>query len=103
MQQLCREGDMLCRLAGDEFVILATSANDNIELLADRLVSGIAEPFVLTGEDRAQVSASIGITLVGPKDILVNAIERADQAMYRAKNSGKNRHCLWNPQQHVGS
>ncbi len=101
MQQLCREGDMLCRLAGDEFVILATSANDNLALLADRLVSAIAQPFILTGEDQARVSASIGITQVSPTDNLISAIERADQAMYCAKNNGKNRHCLWRAQEHV--
>lgn len=87
-----RESDMVARLGGDEFVILLDSVHNKIstEEIARKIKDEIAKPFVLDGR-HAYVSASIGIT-VFPIDgeTTEELMNNADQAMYEAKNSGRN-------------
>jgi len=87
-----RESDMVARLGGDEFVILLDSVHNkaSTEETARKIKDEIAKPFVLEGK-YAYVSASIGIT-VFPIDgeSAEELMNNADQAMYEAKNSGRN-------------
>jgi diguanylate cyclase (GGDEF)-like protein len=91
-----RDSDFLARLGGDEFVLLLVQATPHrpIESALQRLVNVISEPFefsdlMLT----ARVTASVGCALVIPPSIPTEAevLRLADQAMYAAKRSGKNR------------
>ena len=94
-----RETDTVARLGGDEFtVILAELAEPgSIERIAQNIVNKLADPFEL-GRDMAFVSASIGITLY-PNDAeeIDNLLKHADQAMYVAKNAGRNRYSYFTP------
>ena len=80
------------RLGGDEFVVLVDAIRDVAELaaVAKRILAVAAEPFDLAGP-RGQVTASIGIS-VYPYDgsEIDDLIKAADNAMYEAKQSGKN-------------
>ena len=88
-----RESDTVARLGGDEFTIILAELDDrsSVERIATAILNALAHPFEL-GDESAYVSASIGIT-VYPDDAstLEAMLKNADQAMYVAKNSGRNR------------
>jgi diguanylate cyclase (GGDEF)-like protein/PAS domain S-box-containing protein len=91
-----RETDLVARLSGDEFAVLAPKAVAEGALqLAEDLRAGIGEHF--PEEDQPEVSASIGIAIFGgPDGASAEAIlESADQAMYRAKEGGRDRIALF--------
>ena len=102
MKQVLRDGDTLSRLGGDEFVAVLMDI-DGIDAsvpILDRLLHAVAEPFPINGCVVA-VSASIGVTLY-PQSQDVDAdqlLRQADQAMYVAKQAGKNRYHLFDAAQ----
>ncbi|MEV6490270.1 GGDEF domain-containing protein [Actinoplanes sp. NPDC051633] len=89
------DGDLLARLAGDEFVVLAHGVHDTTGLarLADRLKSAFAEP-VLLGDTAVPVGASIGTTLFTAGQDCQDVLHRADTAMYEAKRESSRRDLL---------
>lgn len=97
LSQDMRDGDTLARLGGDEFVVLLNGL-DNVfqaEEIAQRLLSRISDPFEIA-DIRIFISSSLGLSIY-PLD---NAdpdtlIRHADQAMYSAKNEGKNTYRLY--------
>ncbi len=95
MTQVLREGDTLARLGGDEFVAILVDLPDisvSIPIL-DRLIEVAAQP-VPIGDALCEVSASIGVSYY-PQGEDIDAdqlLRQADQAMYRAKQAGKNRY-----------
>ncbi|UJP05649.1 MAG: EAL domain-containing protein [Nitrosomonas sp.] len=97
MKESLRKGDTLARIGGDEFVaVLGDLENmSDYELILQRLLAAAASP-IKVGELTLQVSASMGVT-VYPKDkVDVDQLLRhADQAMYAAKQAGKNRYHLF--------
>jgi len=89
-----RESDTVARLGGDEFTIVLSDLEDAsiAERLAQNIIQKLAEPFKLENET-VYLSASIGITFypedgANGEDLLKNA----DQAMYVAKDAGRNRY-----------
>jgi len=91
-----RKSDFVARIGGDEFIILINNINDisNVEIVADKILKKIAEPFIVSGQE-CFISASIGISMY-PTDG-ENAEEltkNADLAMYKAKDGGKNKYCF---------
>ena len=94
MQQVLREGDTLSRIGGDEFVALLLDLSDQemtLEFLP-RLLNAAAKPVHIDGLT-LQVSASLGLAFF-PQPEPVDSdqlLRHADQAMYIAKLSGKNR------------
>jgi diguanylate cyclase (GGDEF)-like protein len=89
-----RESDTVARLGGDEFVVLAEglSLAAGPELLAERLLGVLAEPFHLddANETSISISASIGIA-VGLRESAEELLRDADIALYAAKDGGRNR------------
>jgi diguanylate cyclase (GGDEF)-like protein/PAS domain S-box-containing protein len=97
MVHAIREGDTLARLGGDEFVILLPSqenVNDCIHRV-EHLLENIAQPIPI-GNQLFTITASIGVTIYPNDNHEADALLRhADQAMYQAKHSGKNRYFLY--------
>ncbi|MHA2938163.1 EAL domain-containing protein [Vibrio sp. RC27] len=98
MTETLREGDTLARIGGDEFVAVFNgldSLSDSLPLVG-RLLTAAAQPMQI-GSLNLQVSASIGLTYY-PQDQNIDAdqlLRQADQAMYQAKVSGKNRYHIF--------
>ena len=88
-----RETDTVARLGGDEFTVILAELDDtgSVERVAENILQNLAKPFRL-GDEIAYISASIGITLY-PDDAaeMEDLLKNADQAMYAAKNKGRNR------------
>lgn len=88
-----RESDTVARLGGDEFAVILPelSENGHAEEIAEKIITKLVEPFKL-GTEVIYVSASIGITLYPNDTNDIDALmKNADQAMYVAKNKGRNR------------
>lgn len=89
-----RKNDVVSRLGGDEFTIIISSIDslDIIDEIASKIIYELSLPFYIDHETLF-VSASIGIT-VAPSDGNTTDIllKNADQAMYSAKNDGRNRY-----------
>ncbi|HWX87525.1 MAG TPA: bifunctional diguanylate cyclase/phosphodiesterase, partial [Solirubrobacteraceae bacterium] len=97
LQVVVRDIDALGRLGGDEFVIVAEgmSLDAGPELIAERLLDALKQPFELKGaEHRLTVTASVGIA-TGDRGSAEELLRDADIAMYRAKWSGKNRYVVF--------
>jgi diguanylate cyclase (GGDEF)-like protein len=93
LQGAVRETDTLGRLAGDEFIVLAEelSLAAGPELIAERLLEALSEPFALAGcGARLKVTASVGVA-AGQRASGEELLRDADIAMYRAKCNGKDR------------
>ncbi len=86
-----RDGDVLARYGGEEFVLLLPHADaEQLESCCERLRLAFqqAEPVGVTVDT---LSLSVGMTLLYADDDLDEALQRADQALYRAKRGGRNR------------
>jgi diguanylate cyclase (GGDEF)-like protein len=86
-----RDSDTVARLGGDEFVVLLELNDEKYAaIVAQKILSAVARPFVLLGQD-FRVTASIGISTY-PQDGLdeQTLTKNADIAMYQAKEEGKN-------------
>ena len=89
-----RAVDSISRLGGDEFTIILSELHDpsNIERVAQNILKKLSEPFQLL-DDVAYISASIGVAMYPDDAKETQALLKcADQAMYRAKNTGRNRY-----------
>jgi len=93
LERSIRESDTVCRIGGDEFIILFSNILDEneIERLGDQLLQEVCKPFVW-GDDLLNVTASAGLALY-PHDggDSTDLLTQADWAMYQAKKYGRNR------------
>ena len=94
-----REVDTVARMGGDEFTVLVTElhATDPIESILRKILEALSSAFSLA-HDQVFVSASIGVT-VYPDDAMGidDLLKQADQALYVAKNAGRNRYHFFTP------
>ncbi|MBH2067761.1 MAG: EAL domain-containing protein [Burkholderiales bacterium] len=94
---ILRGTDIICRIGGDEFVVIVEPADDASEMasVARKILAVLAAPFALEGH-QLYVSASIGVSLY-PFDAqdVATLTRNADTAMYHAKHQGKNRYAVF--------
>jgi two-component system cell cycle response regulator len=91
-----RNVDAVARYGGEEFVaILPETMFDGAKVLADRIRERIAESVFLDNGAEFRVTASLGLATVDTDHMETSgdALARADAALYRAKNSGRNQVC----------
>ncbi|ATD05316.1 GGDEF domain-containing protein [Pseudoalteromonas tetraodonis GFC] len=87
-----RKHDIIARIGGDEFAAILPQLNDKdvISEIAQRIITNISKPFILFDQKRT-LGISIGITITnGQAHTSLEVKTHADQALYEAKNSGRN-------------
>jgi len=96
-----RAQDVICRIGGEEFLVICPNTDlDAAAQCAERLRSAVATTRVQVGTLSLQTTISVGVAamdkgMLGP-DALIKA---ADQAVYAAKQAGRNRSCVVRPRQ----
>jgi diguanylate cyclase (GGDEF)-like protein len=99
-----RESDSIGRLGGDEFVVLVdgSTMDTGPELVAERLLAVLREPFFLEGSSGGllTLTASIGIA-AGLRSSATLLLRDADIALYQAKADGKDRFAVFAPEMHA--
>lgn len=94
--QICsealRDSDSLGRIGGEEFVLLLPDTpQQNAEQVAERMRERLAQTPIRVQDQTLHITASFGVASISPEDGSLDAIlARADNAMYSAKNSGRN-------------
>jgi diguanylate cyclase (GGDEF)-like protein len=93
LTSLAPKSSLVARLGGEEFVV-ATFETIAAEHLAERMRQHIAtHPLQFDGKS-ISLAISLGVAWCGPEEHLSSAMARADEALYAAKKSGRNRVCL---------
>src|SRR5207245_6872468 len=91
-----RSTDLRCRYAGDEFlIILPDTPLAGAEQVAEALRQGIGRIRIASGNLHAPITISVGVAEMTRDDADAKSfLQRADEALYRAKRAGRNRVCL---------
>lgn len=104
LKDCMRESDTVSRLGGDEFTVILEMlehTEDSIAV-ADKILDAFKAPFILN-QEAVFVTASIGIAIYPlAGESTEKLIRNADTAMYRAKENGRNRYCLYSTAMHAG-
>ena len=92
IRQHCRQGDLIGRYGGEEFVLCLpdTSLPQALEI-AERICSAMPETVMTYDNREIRVTVSIGLAALRPGDSIELWLSRADQALYEAKRGGRNR------------
>jgi len=88
-----RGGDYVFRMGGEEFlIVLVDTDQDGSRLFAERLRHAVAkEPMLAAADTLLNVTVSVGVTLHDGHPDYQRSMQRADQALYQAKRSGRDR------------
>jgi diguanylate cyclase (GGDEF)-like protein len=99
MRQQVRETDLVGRFGGEEFaIVLSGTPEGEAAQVAERIRRGAGVVKVLTDDMIVGVTISIGVAILGSHgDDLGDLLAAADLALYRAKNAGRNRICVYDP------
>src|SRR4029077_3314872 len=92
-----RREDLVARLGGDEFAVITTDATDlgALQRFSERLIAVLRAPYSIGGHTLL-IGASIGMTVLdGNNSDAADVKRRADVALYRAKNEGRSRACIY--------
>ena len=92
MRDVLRGSDLKCRYGGEEFlVLLPETPLEGAKRVADTLRRELADMVVPWKDESVTITASLGVTVALPSEIDCEAlIARADAALYRAKDQGRN-------------
>jgi len=103
IESILRPQDTIARLGGDEFVIVLNNmeSSKNVGRVLLRILRKIAQPYQYKEQLIQSISASIGVTLY-PEDKVDDdtLLRHADQAMYTAKENGKNQFMFFDAKEH---
>jgi diguanylate cyclase (GGDEF)-like protein len=96
---LLRPEDLVSRLGGDEFAVIITGGIDTgtLQRMADRIIAAICAPYSINGHN-ILIGASVGIAIIDRRSedaAAADVMRYADMALYRAKNEGRNRACIY--------
>ena len=101
MKSTVRESDVLARLGGDEFAILYPNVDSTqAQIAATRLLDAIRQHTAVIQGQQIRTTASMGIVLFPEHGMqATELLMQADMAMYRAKDQGRNRFCVYSPEE----
>jgi diguanylate cyclase (GGDEF)-like protein len=97
LRSIVRDEALVARLGGDEFAIITPGATDSGTLLAiaDRVLATLCHPYSIMGHTLV-IGASVGIAVIDrPSLSAADVMRYADMALYRAKNEGRRRACIY--------
>jgi diguanylate cyclase (GGDEF)-like protein/PAS domain S-box-containing protein len=102
IQHTIREEDTIARVGGDEFVVLISDldmdiqqATAKVERISEKIHHAISDPFNIEGHT-LNITSSIGVAFINNKEEMANdLLKHADAAMYNAKKEGKNTTCYY--------
>ena len=109
LKKITRNVDIIARFGGDEFVIILPETDGNgvkyfVQRIYDELkkcnyfteliTNQISKKIIIKNENK--ISCSIGIATTLENDENNNILQKADEALYKAKKNGKNSFCFWN-------
>jgi predicted signal transduction protein with EAL and GGDEF domain len=93
-----RGNDLVARLGGDEFAVITSASSDraSLDLIAGRIISTLCAPYSISGHTIV-IGASIGIAVIDQRSEgeAADVMRYADMALYRAKNEGRSRACIY--------
>ena len=99
VQGLIRAEDFFARIGGEEFALLTRNEGiDSLKILAERVRSLIEELSITLDDKTLKVSISVGVSFMGEEGRKLDKktlFSQADSALYKAKNSGRNRVCCF--------
>jgi diguanylate cyclase (GGDEF)-like protein/PAS domain S-box-containing protein len=86
-----RSSDVACRLGGDEFVVISEGVQrrEYVAAVAAKIVTAMRKPFEFDGV-AVSVSASVGVAFGTGEETADTIVKRADEALYRVKQAGRN-------------
>jgi diguanylate cyclase (GGDEF)-like protein len=94
LERSARHADVVCRYGGEEFVVLLPQTSlEQAGVLAERLRLGISQNPIDLAKSKQRITVSIGMAQLGPQMDGEALVKAADNALYRAKQAGKNRVC----------
>lgn len=99
MNNSMRDSDIVCRFGGEEFLVICPGADVEVaKLLGDRIRKAVENNIIDSDEFKGNITISIGVAVrspghSSPKDMIKNA----DEALYAAKEAGRNMVCIAGP------
>lgn len=98
LQQTAPGTAVIGRMGGEEFAILLCNGSIAMgRLLAEATRQALHAEGIVAAPEPRQVTASFGVTAIGPDEHLSDALRRADAALYQAKRTGRDRVCVADP------
>ncbi|POF43097.1 GGDEF domain-containing protein [Pseudomonas laurylsulfativorans] len=95
LESCLRQSDIVCRWGGEEFIVLLKDTDGKTGLMiAEKIRLHVEQQRYTYNGQALHVTVSIGLTTLQPDDTLHSLLSRADHAMYRAKQTGRNRTCV---------
>ena len=97
IKQACRISDIKARYGGEEFIVLLPNTDmQQAQVVAEKLFEMIKSESYSDSKNQTSITVSIGISFFHEQlKTYSDMIDEADQAMYQAKNSGRNRICVF--------
>ncbi|MDF9777342.1 sensor domain-containing diguanylate cyclase [Pseudomonas baetica] len=95
LESCLRHSDIVCRWGGEEFIVLLKDTDGKTGLMiAEKIRQHVEQQRYAYNDKALQLTVSIGLTTLQADDTLHSLLSRADHAMYRAKQTGRNRTCV---------
>ena len=86
-----RVSDHIFRYGGEEFVVILSRINkETTKNLSEKIRREVERDYLVDGDNELKVTMSIGATIITPEDTEASLFERADKALYQAKQNGRN-------------